>query len=181
MTEARKIRICIAIIALLLLVLAAMVYKFIVLGSTGGTTDGRTVVLITPAERTFVLTEMRGLLAGVQGMSEALAGDDVARVARIARSLGMQADTGAPPGLMGKLPLEFKTLGLSVHTDFDRLADKADAKAAPKELLSQLSGVMQKCIACHDRYQFNAAPAQGASLGRHLAAHSGDLRLATKY
>jgi len=31
---------------------------------------------------------------------------------------------------MGKLPLEFKTLGFSVHADFDRLAKDAEAKAA---------------------------------------------------
>ena len=170
MTDARKERLYVVVIVLLVLVIVAMAYKFIVLGSTGGTTDGRTVVLIEPGERTFVLGEMRGLLAGVQEISQALAGDDVARVAKIARGLGMQADTGAPPGLMGKLPLEFKKLGLSVHSDFDAIADNAEAMAAPKDLLRQMSSLMQKCVACHNIYQFNSPPARSASLGVHLAA-----------
>ena len=174
MTEARKGKIYVAVIALLVVVIVAMAYKFIILGSTGGTTDGRTVVLLTPGERTFVLGEMRGLLAGLQGISEALAGDDRARVARIARGLGMQAESNEPPGLMGKLPLEFKKLGLSVHSDFDAIAKSAESGAAPKDLLRQVSGTMQKCVACHNLYQFNSPPAHSASLGVHLAARPAD-------
>lgn len=160
------------VITLLVLLIATLAYKLIVPGRTDGTIDGRTVVLLEPAERIFVLGEMRGLLAGVQQISEALANDDVARVAKIARSLGLQADTGAPPGLMSKLPLEFKKLGLSVHTDFDAIANNAGAGTAPKELLRQMSGLMQKCIACHNAYQFNHPLTSSRARAIPLAARS---------
>ena len=58
-----------------------------------------------------------------------------------------------PPALMTKLPLEFKTLGLSVHRDFDQIALDAEGLGMPKHTLGQVSAVMQKCVACHRTYQ----------------------------
>jgi hypothetical protein len=58
-----------------------------------------------------------------------------------------------PPALMTKLPIEFKTLGLSVHRDFDQIALDAEGLGMPKHTLGQLSAVMQKCVACHKTYQ----------------------------
>lgn len=94
MTDTRKVRICMVIIALLVLILAMMAYKFIVAGSTGETRDGRIVVLLEPAERLFVLKEMRNLLSGVQQLSAALASDDLTQAAKLARGLGREADSG---------------------------------------------------------------------------------------
>ncbi|OGA22195.1 MAG: hypothetical protein A3I01_11865 [Betaproteobacteria bacterium RIFCSPLOWO2_02_FULL_65_24] len=164
MTDARKFHIALVVIAAIVLTIAAMAYKFIVVGSTAQGNDGRTVVLLTPEERTFVLKEMRGFLAGVQKLSAALANDDLQQAANVARNMGSEAGAGEPAALMGKLPLEFKMLGLSLHADFDRLAREADAKAAPKDLLRQLGGTLQKCVACHDRYQFGVAETRGAAL-----------------
>ena len=167
MTDSRKLRISLVLIAWLVLVIAAMAYKFIVVGSTGESRDGCTVILIEPVERTFVLKEMRGFLTGVQQLSLALADEDLALVAKHARAMGKDSDPKSPESvaLMGKLPLEFKTLGFSVHADFDRLAKDADAKAAPRDLLRQLGTTMQKCVACHDRYQFGVAGLQADATG----------------
>ena len=43
-------------------VVAAMAWKFIVAGSTQKAADGRTVVLLAPAERALMLAEMRGFV-----------------------------------------------------------------------------------------------------------------------
>ncbi len=181
MTEGRKLNISLAVIALLVLLIAMMAYKFIVVGSTGASSDNRTVILIEPAERSFVLAEMRGFLAGVQRLAEALANEDFARVATVARSMGSGADAGEPTGLMGKLPLEFKTLGFSVHADFDRLAKNAAEKPVAKELLRQLSGTLQKCVACHASYQFGAPPAKQAALQGRLTTPPPSYVVANKY
>ena len=167
MTETRKVRICFAIIAALVLIIVIMTYKVIIAGKTGGTSDGRVVVLLEPAERLFVLKEMRELLSGVQQLSEALAKDDMTRVATLARSMGREADSGERAALMGKLPLAFKAMGLGVHADFDSMAKAAEStagtKANSKDLLLQLSGTLQKCVACHGQFQFNTPPGTGAT------------------
>jgi len=49
-------------IGLLSTILVAIGFKFVVLGSTAKADDGRTAVLLEPAERQAVLGEMRVLL-----------------------------------------------------------------------------------------------------------------------
>lgn len=61
---------------------------------------------------------------------------------------------------MGKLPLEFKTLARSVHGEFDVIAMDAESLGTPKHTLEQLSGALQKCVACHASFQVRDAPSK---------------------
>ncbi len=151
-------RIPIAIIVVLLLVIAAMAYKFIVAGSVEKAEDGRTAIVLDPAERIFVLGEMRGFVAGLQQLTAALARDDMKAAAAAARAMGMAAAHSAPAAMVGKLPLEFKTLGFSVHREFDTIAMDAENLADPKHTLTQLAGALGKCVACHATYQIKTTP-----------------------
>lgn len=153
MSETAKSRIYLAIIVLLLLVIAAMAYKFIVAGSVQMGADGRAAIVLEPGERDFVLREMRSFVAGLQAITAALSRDDMKGVATAARGMGMAVAHDAPLAMVGKLPLEFKTLGFSVHRDFDAIAADADALGDPKHTLAQLSAVLQKCVACHASFQ----------------------------
>lgn len=148
-----------AIIGLLLLTIAGLVLKFVVLGRTGAAVDGRTTILLEPSERAVVLGEMRQFLGGIQQMLEAAERNDAAAIAKLARPLGMAAAHAVPAGLAAKLPLEFKTLGHSVHQDFDRIAMDAEAMSDARLSLRQLGETMKKCVACHAAYQI--APASG--------------------
>ena len=67
MSENARSRIYLAVIVLLLLVIAAMAYKFIVAGSVQKAEDGRVAILLEPGERDFALREMRGFVAGLHG------------------------------------------------------------------------------------------------------------------
>lgn len=154
MTNAKRERLYQVVIAVLLLVIAGMAYKFIVAGSTAKGADGRTAVLLEPGERAFVLREMRGLLVGVQRMTDALSRDDMQGVAQAARALGGAKADDAPVSLVGKLPLEFKKLAFGVHGDFDAIAAEAERSGQSKRTLAQVSAVLQKCTACHEQYQF---------------------------
>jgi hypothetical protein len=154
MTSARRDRIAAAVIVALLLVIAAMAYKFIVAGSTAPSTDGRTAVLLAPGERDFVLGEMRGFLVGLQRIDDALAREDMKGVAEASRALGMSKSGDAPASILGKLPLDFKKLAFSVHGDFDVIAADAERGGDAKRTLGQLSAVLQKCAACHAEYRF---------------------------
>ena len=160
MTDAARSRIYLAVIVVLLLIIAAMAYKFIVAGSTEKTEDGRVAILLEPSERVLILREMRAFVAGLQLMSDALSRDDMKGVAKVARGMGTARAHDVPLAMMGKLPLEFKTLAFSVHGGFDTIAIDAETIGMPKHTLGQLSDVLQKCVACHSSYQVKVTATQ---------------------
>jgi len=153
MTHTAKTRFYLATIAVLLLVIAAMAYKFIVAGSTQTGEDGRAAVILEPGERALMLREMREFVAGIQLVADALSRDNMRDVAKASRAMGTARTHDAPVAMMAKLPLEFKTLALSTHREFDTMAADAEANATPKHVLAQLADVLQKCVACHASYQ----------------------------
>ena len=157
MTDTAKSWVYPAVIVVLLLIIAGMAYKFIVVGSTEKTEDGRVSVLLEPGERELMLREMRAFVAGLQLMSDALSRDDMKGVAKFAREMGTAKAHDVPLAMMGKLPLGFKTLAFSVHGGFDTIAIDAETIGTPKHTLGQLSEVLQKCVACHNSYQVKAA------------------------
>ncbi|MDD2914558.1 MAG: hypothetical protein PHP70_04495 [Gallionella sp.] len=147
-----------ALTALLLWVVTVAVFAwFFVRGNTTTGSDGRTAVVLQAAERDLVLSEMRGLLVAVQGILEAANQDDVPRIAKAARSVGMAGAADLNPALMTKLPVEFKQLGMGLHHDMDAIAQAAEGGAAVPELLKMTSATMAKCVACHSAWQIKAA------------------------
>lgn len=157
MTEAAEKRIYLAIIAVLLLVIAAMAYKFIVAGATVPAEDGRLAIILEPGERALMLREMRDFISGLQRIVDALSHEDMQGVVKASRGLGSRRAHDVPAALMGKLPIEFKTLARSVHGEFDAIAMDAESIGMPKRTLDQLSGALQKCVACHASYQVRDA------------------------
>lgn len=160
MADTTKSRIYLAIIVALVFIIAALLYKFIIAGSTEKGEDGRAAVVLAPAERDLVLGEMRSFVAGLQQISDALSRDDMDAVAKAARAMGMAKTHDAPVSMVGKLPLSFKKLALGTHHEFDTIALDAETMRMPKHTLGQLSDVLQKCVACHASYQVKAATAK---------------------
>ena len=160
MTEVTKTRIYQTTIIVLLLVIAVMAYKFIVAGSTQETEDRRVAVILEPGERALMLREMRDFVGGLQAIADALSREDMKGAADAARQMGTTRSHDVPAGMMGKLPLEFKTLALGVHRGFDSIAMDAETIGMPKHTLGQLSEVLQKCVACHASYEVREARAK---------------------
>lgn len=159
MTNAAKTRIYLAIIAMLVAIIVAMGYKFIVAGSAEEADDGRLAVTLEPAERALMLREMREFVIGLQAVADGLAREDMKAVAKASRAMGIARSHDVPIAMMGKLPLEFKTLALGLHREFDTIAMDADGIATPKHTLVQLADALQKCVACHNSYQVKSAQA----------------------
>jgi hypothetical protein len=159
-THTAKSRIQLAIIAVLILVIAGMAYKFIIAGSTQKGEDGRAAIVLAPAERALMLREMRDFVAGLQLIADGLSRDDMNAVAKAARAMGTAKAHDVPVAMMGKLPLEFKTLALGVHRGFDTIALDAEQMGMPKHTLGQLSETLQRCVACHATYEVKAATAR---------------------
>lgn len=153
MTDTAKKRIYLTTIAILLLVIAAMAYKFIVAGSTQKGEDGRVAIVLEPAERALMLREMREFVSGLQLITDALSRDDMQGVAKASRAAGSARAHDVPAAMLGKLPLEFKTRAFGTHRAFDTIAVDAEANGTPKHTLAQLADVLQKCVACHASYQ----------------------------
>ncbi|WP_350132239.1 hypothetical protein [Nitrosomonas sp.] len=123
--------------------------------------DSRQTLSLSEVQRSHVLEEMRALLSGTRDILAALAMDDMASVSKFARPLGLGMTHKAEDHLKSVLPREFMQLGMSLHQDFDQIAADAESKKDSKLTLRQLSDAMAKCVACHDAYQINKAPASG--------------------
>ena len=146
---------CSVVIVLLLLVIAGGIYKFIFQGSVSTGADGRTAIHLTTGERDLVLTEMRAFLERSQQVTKGVAANDMQLVAESARKSGKAAQAGVPGTLVGKLPVAFKKLGFDTHARFDQLALDAEEFGESDHALSQLSTLMENCVACHAAYRFD--------------------------
>ncbi len=147
----------IAIAALLLwLATVATFAWFFVRGNTAAGTDNRTAVILAPGERAMILSEMRGLLAGVHDILDGINRNDMKQVATRARAVGTAFAADVNPAIMAKLPLTFKQLGMSVHHDLDGLAEAAENGKTPGELQAILTNTMSKCVACHSDWQLKS-------------------------
>lgn len=133
----------------------SLAWVFLVRGTTVPASDGRTAILLGPGERDLVLAEMRDFLAAVQQITAAVARDDVAGVSMAARRVGGAARQGVPASLVGKLPVEFKTLGFDTHQGFDQLAMDAEQLGDTGVALTALAALMNNCVGCHAAYRID--------------------------
>ncbi|HJT20836.1 MAG TPA: hypothetical protein VJ746_10220 [Nitrospira sp.] len=145
---------CRAAIILWIAGMAVMAW-FFVKGVTMPGSDGRTEILLAQAERDQILAEMRQFLKGVQGIIRALNEQNANGIETAARAVGMGMAVDVEPALMMKLPLPFKQMGMSVHRDFDGLADGVAQDETAPQTLRRLSTIMSRCTTCHDLYRFS--------------------------
>lgn len=143
--------------SLLLWVVTIAVFAwFFVRGSTEQGTDGRTSVVLQTAERALILSEMRGLLSATQTVLDGANRGDMQAVSKAARAAGMQGAADVNPALMAKLPLPFKSLGMSVHHDMDGIAKAAEDGKSAQVILEMTSNTLSKCVSCHAAWQLKS-------------------------
>lgn len=130
-------------------------FYYFVGGKTVASPDGRRAVVLTPDEKTMVLGEMRTILSAVNGTLKAVAKSDKSAAAEAARSAGMVMAVDGEPGLIAKLPLEFKSMGMSLHKDFDTLAADIDGGLSDMQVVERLGAITDKCVACHAAYRIS--------------------------
>ncbi len=145
---------CRVVSLVLALALAGFGYTFVVKGTVEPHADGRTVILLSADERNMVLGEMRGLLEAVQSVVQAAVAGDMVAASTAARAVGMVAAEGESAAMLGKIPLDFMTLGMGTHKAFDALADTAENTNDPLVVLGELGNLMDRCTSCHGGYRF---------------------------
>jgi len=150
-----KSRWCTSVFVLWILTITVLGWFFIK-GWTAEGSDGRTEILLAPVERDQILAEMRLLLKAVDGIVRGLGAAEPDRklIQEAARVVGMGMAADVAPALMGKLPLPFKQLGMSIHKDMDALADAIVRDETAQQILQRLSSMTARCTACHDMYRF---------------------------
>lgn len=116
--------------------------------------DSRNVIAVDANARAKLLTEMRGHLVNLQALLEALSEGDMNGVTQAARASGVQSASESADDIIAHLPSGFTALGMSMHRDFDRIADMAARGSDAQTLLRQVAVTMQKCVACHTTYKF---------------------------
>lgn len=147
---------CWLLLSIVVALAFAVGYRLLMGAHTPTGSDGRAEIALAPGDRDLVLAEMRTFLSAVQGITVALTKEELQTVALQARAVGAAAIGQVPPSLMQALPLEFKTLGRSVHADFDQLALDAEQLGDPEHSLRQLGDILDKCVTCHATYRFTA-------------------------
>ena len=128
---------------------------FFIEGVTTPGSDGRTEIVLASAERDLILAEMRQLLRGLQGVMTAVNEQNAKGAEQSARAAGMGMAADVEPAIMMKLPLSFKQMGMSVHRDFDGIADGAARGEGGHQTLQRLSNIMTRCTTCHDLYRLS--------------------------
>ena len=131
---------------------------FFVKGQTVPGSDSRTAVVLAESERDQILAEMRHLLKSVHGILQGVSTQDLSGAGKSARAAGMGMAADVNPALMAKLPLAFKAMGMSVHRDFDGLADGIQSGERAEQVLKRLAELTSRCTACHDLYRFSTSP-----------------------
>lgn len=146
---------CLATTIVLLAIITAGFYKFMLQESTDENSDGRITILLDDGERNLVLAEMRAFLASIQQINQGLSENDMELVALSARSSGNAAQGNMPGSLAEKLPIDFKKLGRDTHARFDQLAMDAEDMEDNGHTMEQLSSLMKNCVSCHAMYRID--------------------------
>lgn len=119
--------------------------------------DTRQRLVLAPAPRDMVLTEMRRMLSSVSGILQGLTGGNLPAAEKAARESGMGGAVDANPHMTTLLPQPFLELGLHTHRGFDTLADQIHAGAAQADIIRDLAKLTGNCVACHAVYRLDEA------------------------
>jgi hypothetical protein len=116
-----------------------------------GIVDTRTHLGLTLAERAEFLTQMRQMLASVEGIVSGIGTGDREKIASAARESGNRMARATPASVRAKLPQAFKELGGPTHMLFEEIAVRAESDPIfDADGLARLTGeTMRQCLACH--------------------------------
>jgi hypothetical protein len=114
--------------------------------------DPRVSLGLTPGERAEFLSEMRQMLASIQGIIAGIAAEDRDRIAMAARYSGNRMARATPDTVRSRLPQAFRDLGGPTHMMFEELVIRAETD--DMETLTAFTGeLMQQCLACHAMFR----------------------------
>ena len=151
---------CWASTAAIGLVFFAFIVRFMVVGATELSADGRTAIIVSSVEREQILGEMRGMLEAVQTIIVANNAGDLNSVAVAAWEVGKENMDPRSAEFATKLPMSFRKLGMDTHMKFDLLAMDAEQIESTEQVYQQLGVLTGNCVACHRAYRLGTNEAE---------------------
>lgn len=145
-------------IALILWVVTIVVAGVYVIkgGASKQVVGNRMTIVLSEEDRELVLDEMRTMLSSTQQIIDGLSRGDRQQVVQAAKVAGMGSAIDLDPNFLAKLPLDFKTLGFSMHSDMDAISGAASKGASERELSGMLGATLNKCVGCHSAWEIKA-------------------------
>lgn len=119
--------------------------------------DTRQRLVLAPAQRHMMLTEMRVMLESVSGILQGLTTGNPAAAEQAARASGIGKAADVNPHIKTRLPQPFLELALHTHRGFDTLADRIKAGSSHTDIIRELAKLTGDCVACHVMYRFDEA------------------------
>ena len=132
-----------------------MLISTLLLASPVAAQDSREPTSRTPAERTFILGQMRLFLSSIQAISTGLAAGDMSLVVAEASARGRRGTpvSAIPPEMKAKETPAWGTMMSGARGGFDKMAEAAASGATSQQLIGQLGETMRTCVACHQSYR----------------------------
>lgn len=114
--------------------------------------DPRRSLHFTDTERAELLSEMRQMLASIQGIVTGIGNEDREAIASAARLSGNRMARATPESVRAKLPQAFKEIGGPAHLLFEVIAIRAETDDMAD--LAILTGrTLEQCLACHAQFR----------------------------
>ncbi len=117
--------------------------------------DAREAAVRTPAERAFILNQMRLFLSSVQTIAAALPEGDIKTIVTEATARGRRGTPvgDIPPTMRAKETPAWTALMSGARQGFDGIAEAASAGAPPIRIVGMLGDTMHNCVACHQSFR----------------------------
>ncbi len=112
------------------------------------TVDNRIPLGLSSSEKAEFLSEMRQMLASIQGVLQGIAEEDPQQIIQAARYSGNRMARNTPAGVKRKTPVSFKEIGGPTHMLFEELVVRAETDDM-QSLVALTAELMQQCLACH--------------------------------
>ncbi|MGD8926755.1 MAG: hypothetical protein PVG20_07880 [Thioalkalispiraceae bacterium] len=115
-------------------------------------TDKRISLGLSAEEKLEFLSEMRQMLASIQGIVTGIGEENRELIIRSARYSGNRMARATPDSVRNKLPQSFKDIGGPTHMMFEELVIRAETD--DMDMLASYTGrLMQQCMACHAMFK----------------------------
>lgn len=114
--------------------------------------DARIDLRFTPQERAEFLTEMRQMLASIQGIIGGIGAADRSRITEFAHLSGNRMARATPDSVREKLPQSFRDIGGPTHMLFEELAVRAETDEMDS-LARFTAELMNQCVTCHAAFR----------------------------
>lgn len=112
------------------------------------TGDPRVALGLTETEKVEFLSEMRTMLASIQGIIAGIGVEDREGIAAAAQMSGNRMARATPESVRAKLPRTFQELGGPTHLLFEEIVVRAETDDMAD--LAVLTGeTLEQCVACH--------------------------------